>query len=128
MATKNMAYDQATYEKRHATSFPGIVAASGVSAAKFLAFTDMKVKKINARVIIAGTADTAQWDILNGTSSVAAIVAGTSAIGTLLTAVTQNITLASDGYLDIRSNADNATTKGDFYIEYEFVPGANVTV
>lgn len=124
---KSMDYNHPTYTKRRCAVLHGVVAANGVSAAKFLAFTAVKIKKVGAIVYTAGTADTAAWDILNGTTSVASIVAGTSAAATVLTPVTQDITLASDGYLNIRSNSDNATTQGDFYIEWEIVPGADVT-
>lgn len=123
-----MAYDHPQYIVRQAAHIKLPATAASTSVAKFLAFTAMKIKSVNAIVGIAGTHTAAGWDFLNGTSSVAGVTAGTSVAATLLTEASFNTTLASGGYLDIKTKADSATLAGDIMIEYEFVPGANVTL
>lgn len=127
MATKSMAYDQPTYTTRQSAPINLNAVAASVSAGKFVAFTAMKIKSVNAMVNIAGTATAAGYDLLNGTTSVAEFLAGTGAAGTLLTAVASDITLTSGGYLDIKTKAVSATLAASVMIEYEITPGANVT-
>lgn len=127
MATKSMSYDHPTYTARKAAPLAVPAVAASVSAGKFVAFTDMKIKSIQAIVNIAGTATAAGYDIYNGTSSIAAFVAGTNAAGSVLTAITTDITLASAGYVDVKTKADSATLAASLMIEYEIVPGASVT-
>lgn len=127
MATKNMSYDHPTYVSRNMTPIAVPAVAASTSGAKFLAFSAIKIKRVGAIVAVAGTATGAGWDILNGTTSVGGITAGTSVANSVLTPVTTDITLASDGYLDIKTKAASATLRGDFMIEWEFVPGADVT-
>lgn len=127
MATKSMAYDHPTYTARCVANVPLPATAASTSVFKFLAFTDMKVKSVNVIVKTAGTADAAGYDLLNGTSSVASIGVGTAAAAASGTAATTDITLSSGGYLDIKTKAASATMATDAFIEYEIVPGANVT-
>jgi hypothetical protein len=127
MATKNMAYDHPAYLARLSNHVKLPATAASTSVAKFVAFSAIKIKSVNAIVGIAGTHTAAGWDLLNGTSSVGGFTAGTSVATTLLTEVSADITLASGGYLDVKTKADSATLAGDIMIEYEMVPGANVT-
>lgn len=128
MATKNMAYDHPQYTVRQAAHIKLPATAASTSVAKFLAFTAMKIKSVNTIVGIAGTHTAAGWDFLNGTSSVGGVTVGTAVAATVGAEASFNATLASGGYLDIKTKADSATLAGDIMIEYEFVPGANVTV
>lgn len=127
MATKSMSYDHPTYTVRQATAINLPATAASISAGKFMAFTSMKIKSIQAGVVIAGTATAAGYDILNGTSSVGGFLAGTSAAGSVLTAIASDITLSSGGFLDIKTKAASATLAAAVTIEYEIVPGAEVT-
>jgi len=127
MATKSMAYDHPTYTCRQAAPLNLPATAASISAGKFIAFTAMKVKGISTMVVIAGTATAAGYDFLNGTSSVGGVTLGTSAAGTEGTRYETDITLASGGHLDIKTKAASATLAASAMIEFEIIPGANVT-
>lgn len=127
MATKNMAYDHPAYTVRGAAPLNCPAVAASTSAAKFIAFTSMKIKSIQGAVNIAGTATAAGYDIYNGTSSVGEFVTGTSAAGSVLTAITSDISLTSGGFVDVKTKAASATVAASFALEYEIVPGADVT-
>ncbi len=127
MATKSMSYDHPTYVTRQAAALGLPATAASTAVNKFVAFTDMKIKSIQGAVNIAGTATAAGYDIYNGTSSVGAFTAGTSAAGSVLTAISSDITLASGGFLDVKTKADSATLAASLLLEYEIIPGASVT-
>lgn len=127
MATKTMAYDHPAYVTRGAAVLNCPAIAASTAAAKFVAFTSMKIKSIQGAVNIAGTATAAGYDILNGTSSVGEFVTGTSAAGSVLTAISSDISLTSGGFLDVKTKAASATVAASFLVEYEIVPGASVT-
>lgn len=128
MADTTLNYDHPTYVSRHLTPMAlGAVAAS-TSARKWVQHSAIKIKKISAIVAIAGTHTSAGWDILNGTTSVGSITAGTTAALGILTALTQDISLSSGGYLDIKTKADSATLAGDVNIEWQYQFNANVVV
>ena len=127
MATKSMSYDHPTYVTRQAAPLNCPAVAASTSAAKFVAYTSMKIKSIQAAVNIAGTNTGAGYDIYNGTSSVGAFVASTNAAGSVLTAIASDISLTSGGFLDVKTNALSATLAASMLIEYEVVPGASVT-
>jgi hypothetical protein len=127
MATKSMRYDHPTYTVRQVAPIKLPATAASTTVSKFVAFTDIKVKSINAMVQIAGTTGSAGYDILNGTTSVGAITVGTTAAATMLSAVTTDITLASGGYIDFKTKAASATGAAEAYVEFEIIPGAAVT-
>jgi hypothetical protein len=127
MATKSMSYDHPTYEARRVAPIKLPAGSASASISKFVAFTDIKVKSVNLVVQVLGTSDTAGYDLLNGTTSFGAIVTGTSAVGTALTAVVSDQTLSSGGYIDFKTKAESATLAAEGYVEYEVIPGANVT-
>jgi len=127
MSTKNMSYDHPTYVTRQSAPLAVPAVAASISAGKFVAFTSMKIKSIQAGVNIAGTATAAGYDILNGTSSIGEFLAGTSAAGSILTAISTDIALSSGGYLDVKTKAASATLAASLMIEYEITPGADVT-
>ena len=122
-----MSYDHPTYTARHVSPLNLPAVAASVTAGKFIAFTDMKIKRVDIGVNIAGTATAAGYDLFNGTSSLAQILAGTSSAGTILTPYTTDITLSSGGYLDIKTAAVSATMAASAQIEFEIIPGALVT-
>jgi hypothetical protein len=128
MATKSMAYDHPTYIVRNTAPLAVPAVAASVSAGKFIAFTGMKIKSIQAAVNIAGTAAGAGYDIYNGTTSIGAFAAGTSAAGSVLTAITTDIALTSGGFVDVKTKADSATLAASLAFEYEITPGATVTL
>lgn len=128
MANKSMSYDHPAYTVRQAAPVNLHAAAASVSIAKFVAFTAMKIKGISTMVNIAGTATGAGYDFNNGTSSVGGVTLGTAAAGTEGTRYETDITLASGGYLDIKTKAASATLSASAMIEFELIPGANVTV
>lgn len=127
MATKSMRYDHPTYVTRQAAPMNMHAVAASVSAAKFIAFTSMKIKGISTMVNIAGTATAAGYDFLNGTTSVGGVTLGTSVAGTEGTRFETDISLTSGGYLDIKTKAASATLAASAMIEFEIVPGADVT-
>lgn len=127
MANKSMSYDHPTYVARHVVPIKLPAAAASTTTAKFVAFTDIKVKSVGIMTQIAGTVDAAGYDILNGTSSIGASVLGTVAVGGMGTTTFTEQTLASGGYLDFKTKAASATLAGEAYVEFEIIPGANVT-
>ncbi len=127
MANKSMAYDHPAYLARQIVPVALPATAASTSVFKFAAFTSIKVKRIDVIVKTAGTADAAGYDILNGTSSVGSVGVGTGAAATFGTALVSDVSLSSGGYLDIKTKAASATMATDAVIEYEIVPGANVT-
>lgn len=127
MATKSMAYDHPTYTSRKAAVISLPAVAASVTAGKFVAFTDMKIKSVTIGINIAGTATAAGYDIFNGTSSLSQVLTGTSSAGSIMTPYATDITLASGGYMDIKTAAASATMAASAMVEYEIVPGALVT-
>lgn len=127
MATSQREYTNPTYHTRHVVPVHVQAVAASTTAFRFLAMAKMKVKSINAIVNVAGTNASAGWDILNGTTSVAAITAGTNTASTVLTAVSTDITVTAASYLEIKTKANSATLQADFYIEYEILPDAVLT-
>lgn len=127
MATKSMAYDHPAYQVRGFTHINLPATAASTSVNKFAAYTSLKIKSIGAVINVAGTAAAAGWDILNGTTSVGALTAGTTAAAGVITQLATDIALTSGGYLDIKTKADSATLAGALTIEYELSPGADVT-
>ena len=128
MARKSMAYDHAAYTTRQVDHLTGPAAAASTAIRKFVAFTDIKVKSIGGNVRTAGTHDAAGYELINGVTSFATLTAGTLTAGASIVAYTGNQTLASGGYINVKTLADSATLAADFYIEYELIPGAEVTV
>lgn len=127
MATKNLVYDHPAYLVRQGAtvSLPATAASTAVN--KFVAFTNLKIKAAMIAVNIAGTATAAAYDLFNGTTSVAQMVMGTSAAGSVVS-LTQDITLTSGSFLDVKTAAASATLAGVATLEYELIPGAAVTV
>lgn len=124
---KSMAYDHPQYTVRQFSPVALPATAASTSVFKFFAFTSMRIKRIAAIVKVAGTADAAGYDVLNGTSSVGSLGIGTLAAASAGTGLTSDITLTSGGYLDFKTKAASATMAVDAMIEWELLPGADVT-
>jgi hypothetical protein len=124
---KSMAYDHPTYTVRHVAPIKLPATAASTTVSKFVAFTAIKVKSIGIMTQIAGTADAAGYDLLNGTSSIGAAVMGTVAAGAMGTMTFTEQTLASGGYIDFKTKAASATLAGEAYVEFEIIAGSDVT-
>ena len=127
MANKSMSYDHPTYVALYVVRIKLPATAASTTVSKFVAFTAIKVKSIGIMTQIAGSADAAGYDLLNGTTSVGAAVMGTVAAGAMGTVTFTEQTLASGGYIDFKTKAASATLAGEGYVEFEIIPGANVT-
>jgi len=130
MAKKSWAYDNPVYRARYSAVINLPAQAASATAAKFIAFAAMRIKSIRANVNIAGTNTDAGYDILNGTTSIGALVCGTSAAGAVIAAVlptAANGTLAENGYIELKTKATSATMATSVMIEYEITPGAEIT-
>jgi hypothetical protein len=119
-------YDAPQYNVRQLAHMGLPATAASTSVAKFPAHCAMKIKRLSVIVGIAGTATGAGYDVLNGTTSVGAITLGTGAALTLGSLV-QDITLASGGYLDIKTKAASATLAADVGVEFETPFPASLT-
>lgn len=128
MAEKSMAYDHPAYTVRQIAPVALPATAASTSVFKFVAFTNIRIKRVDAIVKTAGTADAAGYDLLRGTSSLGSLGIGTGAAASLGTAFVGDIALTSGQYLDIKTKAASATMAVDAAIEWTFDPGANVTV
>lgn len=128
MAEKSMAYDHPAYLARQIAVVPLEAVAASTSVRKFVAFTNIRVKRVDMIVKTAGTADAGGYDLLRGTSSIGSVGVGTAAAAGLGTAYVGDIALTSGQYLDIKTKAASATMACDAAIEWTFDPGANVTV
>ena len=128
MAEKSMAYDNPQYQVHQIAVIPLDAVAASTSVRKFVAFTNIRVKRVDAIVKTAGTADAAGYDLLRGTSSLGSLGVGTGAAASLGTAFVGDIALTSGQYLDIKTKAASATLACDVAVEFVFDPGANVTV
>lgn len=122
-----MNYDHPQYVAHQLVVVRMPATAASTTAKKFPTHVAMKVKRISGIVQIAGTNDSAGYDILNGTTSVGAITIGTATAGSFNAGLTQDITLASGGFLDIKTKANSATMVTDLMVEFQVIPGSEVT-
>lgn len=129
MATESFAYDNPKYLARHSSQLNCVAGTADTLAAKFLAFTAMKIKSITANVNTAGTAAGAAYTIYQGTTSVGALSMGTSAAAASVSnGISADITLAAGEYVSLHRIATyGAVMAAAVQIEWEFVPGATVT-
>jgi len=130
MAKKSWAYDNPVYRARYSAPINLPAVAASTTNAKFIAFAAMKIKSIRANINIAGTATTAGYDILNGTTSIGELACGTSAAGSVIAAIlptAANGTLAENGFIEIKTKAASATLASSAMVEYELTPGADIT-
>jgi len=127
MAKKTKAYDNPVYQGRYSTAVGAPATAASTPVSKFVAFAALKVKSIRGNINVAGTNAAAGYDILNGTTSIGELVAGTNTAGSVLAAITPDAVLAENGFLEIKTKANSATLAASLMIEYEITPGAEIT-
>lgn len=99
------------------------VAGATTEGAKFRSFQALKLKKVHAAVITAGTAVGHGYDVYHGTTSVGAIALGTSAAGVKASSATLNLSVASMAQMSVKSLAD-AVGVAHIVYEYEVQPEA----
>jgi hypothetical protein len=124
---KSMNYDHPQYIAHQFTALHIPATTASQPAAKFPAHVAMKVKRISGCVVVAGTNDSAGYVVLIGTTSVGAITFGTNTAGSFVSGLTQDITLSSGGNLGFSTKANSATMVTDLMIEFQVIPGADVT-
>lgn len=127
MATENYRYDHPAYLARYSAAVPLSAVAASAVAGKFVAFTAMKIKSIRGVVDIVGTNAAAGYTISNGTTSFASATVGTNAAGSAIPVTMTEQTLAAGGYINFTALANTGTTANSFVIEYEIIPGSDVT-
>jgi len=112
-----MAYDDPDYLVRREVDRITIAGAT-TEGAKFRSFQAMRLKKVHAAVITAGTATTHGYNVFHGTTSVGAIALSTSAAGVSASSALLNLEIAAMAQLSVKSLAD-ATGVGHIVYEYE---------
>ncbi len=96
---------------------PPTTAGATTEGAKFRSFQAMRLKKVHAAVITAGTATAHGYDVYHGTSSIGTISLGTSAAGVEASSGLLNRDVESLDQISVKSLAD---ATGVAQIVYEF--------
>lgn len=122
MATKTQRYDHPHYLVHQMLPVQVKAVAAATVALRIPFPYATTIKSISAVVNIAGTNDVAGWDILNGTTSVGAITAGTQTAASVLTQQVADIEIAAGDVLALKTKATSATLAGDFLIEIRPTP------
>lgn len=99
------------------------VAGATTEGAKFRSFQALKLKKVHATVITAGTHAGHGYNVFQGTTSVGAIALGTSAAGVSASSAALNLNVASLEQMSVKSLVD-ATGVAHIVFEYEVSPDA----
>ena len=111
-----MAYDDPDFTiRREADRIT--VAGATTEGAKFRAFQAMRLKKVHAAVITAGTATTHGYDVYHGTTSIGTIALSTSAAGVTASSALLDRTVGSLTQVSVKSLADAV---GVAHIVYEY--------
>lgn len=84
---------------------------------KFFSFQKMKLKKVHAKVITAGTTTGHGFDVYSGTTSIGTIALGTSAADSNASSGALDTAIAASGLVQVKSLADAA---GVALINYEY--------
>ena len=101
-------------------------AGATTEGAKFRSFQAMRLKKVHAAVITAGTATTHGYNVFHGTTSIGAIALSTSVAGVVASSAVLDRTVASMEQVSVKSLAD-ATGVSQIVFEYEVTPDAVVS-
>ncbi len=117
-----MAYDAAdfTLRREHCAA---TVAGATTAGARFRHFQAIRLKKVHAGVITAGTATTHGYGVYRGTTSVGAIALSTATAGAYASSGALDLELAAMEALEVRSLAD-ATGVSNIVYEFEVLPSA----
>ena len=127
MAKKSLSYDHPLYLARYSANVNCHAVAASKSANKFIAFAAMKVKSVQGNVNIAGTDTAAGYDLYHGTTSIGEFVTSTNTAGSALAAILPGQAMVEGEVIEFRTKANSATLAASFIVEYELVPGADIT-
>ncbi len=111
-----MAYDSPNHTIRRETSHLTVAGATTESA-RMISFQRMRLKKVHAHVVTAGTATTHALNIYHGTTSIGAIAIGTATALSTFSSAALNRTVESLERVAVRTGADAA---GVCVVSYEF--------
>ena len=117
-----MAYDDPNSQVRREAFFTTAAGAT-TDGAKFRHFQAMRLKKVHAAVLTAGTATGHGYTIKNGTTSIGTIALSTSAAGVTASSGLLDSTVAALGQVMVTSLTD-ATGVAQIIFEYEVTPDA----
>lgn len=117
-----MAYDSPNQQVRREACFLTVAGAT-TDGARFRSFQAMKLKKVHAGVVVAGTATTHGYDVYHGTTSIGTISLGTSAIRATASSALLDRSVGSLEDVTVKSKAD-ATGVANIVYEYEVLPEA----
>lgn len=121
-----MAYDSPTCIVRREMTFTPAAAAATTESNKFRHFQALRLKKVHAAVITAGTATTHGYNVFHGTTSIGTIALSTSAAGVVASSALLDRDVASMEQLSVKSLADAAGVAQIVY-EFDVSPGATQT-
>lgn len=99
------------------------IAGATTEGAKFRSFQALKLKKVHAAVITAGTATTHGYNVFHGTTSVGAIALSTSTAGAVASSAMLDREVASLEQVSVKSLAD-ATGVAHIIFEFDVSPSA----
>lgn len=115
-------YDDPDFQVRR--EFPHItVAGATTDSGKFRSFQAFRLKKVHAGVITAGTTTAHGYDIYHGTTSIGAVLLGTTTVNGFASSALLNREVGSMEQVNLRSRAD-ATGVVQAVYEYEILPSA----
>ena len=109
-------YMHPTYTVRR-EQFGTTVAGATTEGCKFRAFLKMRLVKVHAAVVTAGTSTAHGFDIYHGTTSIGTIALGTSTAGSTADSALLNEVCASMDQISVKSLAD---VVGVAHIVYEY--------
>lgn len=116
-------YADGNSEVRREYCAPPTTAGATTEGAKFRSFQRMKLKKVHAVVITAGTATTMGFNVFHGTTSIGTIALSTSTAGVVASSATLNEVVESMEQVSVKSLAD-AVGVGQIVYEYEVLHDA----
>lgn len=116
-----MGYADPNFQVRREEFAGESTAGATTESCKFRQFQKMRLKNVHAVVTVAGTVVGHKLDVFRGTTSVASIALGTSAIGASASADSSgpglNLDVASLEQLSVKTGAD---VTGRAHVIYEF--------
>ena len=111
-----MAYDSPNYQTRREQSHL-MVAGATTESARMINFQRLRLKKVHAHVVTAGTATTHAINIYHGTTSIGAIAISTATALSTFSSSALNRTVEALDRLAVRTGAD---ATGVCMVAYEF--------
>lgn len=118
-----MSYDDPGFLIRRENSAGATTAGATTESCKFRSFQAMRLKKVHAAVVTAGTSTAHGLDVYHGTSSIGTIALGTSAANAVAHSGLLNETVGAMTQLSVKSLADTVGVAHVVY-EYEVTPDA----